>query len=846
VRSGDLVGGRFRIESLAGSGGMGSVWRALDQESGQRVALKLLHGRDPRDTARFIREAQLIAGLAHPGIVGYVADGQISEAERYLVMEWLDGESLAERLEREPLSLADSLAMGRRAAEALGAMHRHGVVHRDLKPSNLFLEGGEPERVKIIDFGIARRDTGPDVTRAGVLLGTPGYIAPEQALGDPNVDARADVFTLGCVLFRCITGEGAYGTEDDLTILLRIVKGTAQRARDVLPRLPAEIDELLARLLARNPADRPRDAEGVASALARLSTIYGAGHPGDEPLEDLITTRSRAVAEISDETTLGTTSPFPLTVPRSRTFEVLAADADEDAAPLSAADLEDIRTEPGRSDASKAFAASVTRALAAAEAAQRAAPSATPTRAPSATPTRAPSATPTPAAPTAPIATPTPAPSSADDPTVSQLLAAADASLRQNDFRNALAHARRGLDAGARGQLLGALLTRQAEAHRWRGEHEGAERAATFALTSLVPATELWWFAVGEAALTASARADVPKVAALAEEITRHLPGARPDAANVGTLAITATALMHAGHAELLGRFLLWAEPLLSAGEQGAPAMAARFQQIRAVRAVHQGDLGARLEAAEAASERFAAAQDMRSSLVQRVAAAFAKIELGTVTHAEADLRAAVTTAERMGLNSVTVTARAGLAVVLAKRGKPADARTIMLDVLKESISQGDRRLEAYARTHLSLILLASGDEAGAVREAKGAAELTPPNAPSRAFALGALARAQLVHERPMAALEAAEQAMELLEPLGGMEEGEAIVRLAFAEATRQTGDVEGAADAISAARDRLHARAARIKDAAFRQSFLRDVAENAQTRVLHRVWLDESREWTE
>jgi hypothetical protein len=167
--------------------------------------------------------------------------------------------------------------------------------------------------------------------------------------------------------------------------------------------------------------------------------------------------------------------------------------------------------------------------------------------------------------------------------------------------------------------------------------------------------------------------------------------------------------------------------------------------------------------------------------------------------------------------------------------------------VLKGSVSAGDRRFEASARAHLALILLATGDGAGAVREAKGAVELTPEAAPSRVLALGALARAQLEHDRPVAALEAAEQAMELLESLGGgIEEGESFARLAFAEARHQTGDLEGAAAAISAARDRLHVRAMRIKDPAFRHSFLRDVSENAQTRVLYRVWLDESREWTE
>ncbi len=343
---------------------MGSVWKAIDQQTGALVALKLLHGRDPRDAARFVREAQVIAGLEHPAIVRFVADGQLSDTERFLVMEWLEGESLADRLDRAPLTLAETLALGRSAADALGALHVHGVVHRDLKPSNIFLEGKDPQRVKVIDFGIARRSDGPEVTRTGVLLGTPGYIAPEQARGDRNIDSRADVFALGCVLFKCITGEGAFGGEDDLTVLLRVVKGTARRTREIVPQIPDEVDRVVAWMLARRPDDRPRDASLVAAALARLVEIYGPSRPADDPLDEMTTTRDRAVFAPGEESALATTSPFPLTVPRGGDTAPQAVDD---------ADVEDdepeILTEPSRtSDVSASFAGDIARAIAAAEA----------------------------------------------------------------------------------------------------------------------------------------------------------------------------------------------------------------------------------------------------------------------------------------------------------------------------------------------------------------------------------------------------------------------------------------------------------------------------------------------
>ncbi|MFO0587349.1 MAG: serine/threonine-protein kinase [Polyangiaceae bacterium] len=860
MRSGDRIGGRFRIESLAGSGGMGSVWRALDLESGRTVALKLLHGRDPRDAARFVREAQLIANLNHHGIVGYVADGTLDSGERYLVMEWLEGESLEARLERAPLTLAETLSFGQRASEALAAMHANGVVHRDLKPSNLFLEGGDPERVKLIDFGIARRAAGPDVTRTGVLLGTPGYIAPEQALGDPHVDARADVFALGCVLFKCITGEGAFGGEDDLLVLLRVVKGTARRAREVTPALPEEIDQFLAWMLQRQPADRPADAGVVAAGLGRLGMIYGAARPAEDPLDEQVTTRNRSVDVPDAEEPFGSTSPFPL-IPR----EARAALGSE---PFVTESADERPSDPGgemitdpvlMKESSMAFAADVARAIRDAEMRAPQPPSSLPPLpTPLAAPTPLPLPVPTPLPLPPPARPPTPEQrpvppallhaqppaEEAPDPRFSQALAAAERFLRQNDFRNALQQARRAIDGGARGEMLGALYTRKAEAHRWRGELVDAERAGAEAMAQLTPGTEMWWLAAREAVLAAGSRSDSARVNALAEEMIRLLPTARADAASVGTISCTATYLMHTGQIPLLTTLLRWVDPLVRKAESEPPAVAARLLQLRALAAMHVGDLGAYLFACEAAADRFAAAQDHRNALTQRVNAGFARQELGAYARAEADLAGAVAAGERMGLNHVVLAARANLGVVLSRRGRHAEARTMMMEVLKESVSEGDRRFEASARTHLSRILLGGEDVAGAVREAKGAVDMSPPRAPSRVFALGALASAQLASERPVAALESAELAMDLLESMGGIEEGESLVRLVLAEAKRATGDVEGSEAAIGVARDRLHARASAITDPALRQSFLREVRENARTLSLAREWRGESGGW--
>src|SRR5262249_45933043 len=142
----------------------------------------------------------------------------------YLVMEWLEGEDLRKRTARERLDMRDTLMLGSRVARALGALHERGIVHRDIKPGNLFLVEGEPKRTKIIDFGVARWSQAPrSLTHRGALVGTPGFMAPEQARGELNVDGRADLFALGCVLYLCLTGQRAFPGERAVAVLAKVV-----------------------------------------------------------------------------------------------------------------------------------------------------------------------------------------------------------------------------------------------------------------------------------------------------------------------------------------------------------------------------------------------------------------------------------------------------------------------------------------------------------------------------------------------------------------------------------------------------------------------------------------------
>ncbi|MFY0580997.1 serine/threonine-protein kinase [Cystobacter fuscus] len=210
LRRGAIIAGRFTIEGLAGRGGMGFVYRAIDSRTGQQVALKLMQAiTSPEAAHRFKREAFVLSELRHPAIVSYIDQGVIEEGQPFLAMEWLEGVDLARRLLRQPLGLSESMALLRRITEALATAHRQGIVHRDIKPSNLFLRGGRPEDVVLLDFGLARHAVPSLVALTGTdaVLGTPGYMAPEQASSQPHITPSADIFSLGCVLYECLTGQ---------------------------------------------------------------------------------------------------------------------------------------------------------------------------------------------------------------------------------------------------------------------------------------------------------------------------------------------------------------------------------------------------------------------------------------------------------------------------------------------------------------------------------------------------------------------------------------------------------------------------------------------------------------
>jgi hypothetical protein len=295
--SGTVIDRRFRLEALVGRGGMGTVWRALDLATNAPVAIKLMRG--DAHSARFAREAQVLAELSHPRVVRHVAHGLTDDGEPFLAMEWLDGCDLARALLGPRLAIADAIAVAANAAEALAAAHARGIVHRDVKPSNLFLPGGRIDELKVLDFGIARVQLASHaMTRTGATLGTPGYMAPEQARGERDVDARADVFALGCVLYEAVTGRPPFAGEHMMAVLAKVLFEDAPRVRELRPDAPADLERLIVRMLGKRADDRPADAAAVIAALRAIDHAIVADSPARPTVTALTSTEQRLLSVV--------------------------------------------------------------------------------------------------------------------------------------------------------------------------------------------------------------------------------------------------------------------------------------------------------------------------------------------------------------------------------------------------------------------------------------------------------------------------------------------------------------------------------------------------------------------
>jgi tRNA A-37 threonylcarbamoyl transferase component Bud32 len=305
---GSVLGGRYRIERLLGSGGMGSVYRAEHVLMRKACAVKVLHREMTQVkevVARFEREAVAAARIEHPNVATATDFGQLEDGSFYLVLEFIEGKSLSRCIhEQGALAEERALLITRQIADALAAAHRAGIVHRDLKPDNVMLitkDGGE--LVKVLDFGIAKvtlEDTPAEqqaLTRLNTVMGTPEYMAPEQARGEA-VDLRADLYTVGVILYEMLAGSSPFRHEDFVVVLTK-------KLTEDPPPLPAEVSaptrQLVSQLLKRTPSERPEDASSVVATIDAILGYSPAPSLAFAPVSGQIAARSTPKLTLSRE-----------------------------------------------------------------------------------------------------------------------------------------------------------------------------------------------------------------------------------------------------------------------------------------------------------------------------------------------------------------------------------------------------------------------------------------------------------------------------------------------------------------------------------------------------------------
>lgn len=284
-RIGATVAGRYVIDEALGKGGMATVYRAHHKLVDRPCAIKVLNAQfaqDPTTRERFRREARHAQRLAHPNIIEIFDQGETEEGVPFLVMELLQGSSLAEVLEKGRLPMARALSIGIEMSRALARAHDFEVIHRDLKPENVFLLPGD--HVKLLDFGIARCTQDARLTNLGEIFGTPQYMAPERG---SSIDAGppADLYALGFMIFEMLTGQLPFTAGDAASWLMKHLKEAPPHLRQFFQDAPEALDRLLFELMAKRPEDRPVDAHRVEAALSAIARNLGISVPPEaEPL----------------------------------------------------------------------------------------------------------------------------------------------------------------------------------------------------------------------------------------------------------------------------------------------------------------------------------------------------------------------------------------------------------------------------------------------------------------------------------------------------------------------------------------------------------------------------------
>ncbi len=322
---GQVLKDTYRIVRMIAEGGMGAVYEGEHVRLGRRVAIKVLLGKlsqHPEALARFQREAEIVGRLGHPHIV-QVFDVDVSPTgEPYLVMEFFEGETLADRLDREcHLSVVESLSLTSQIASALASTHAQGVVHRDLKPDNVFLVrvAGERDFVKVLDFGVSKiADSRSRITDEHTAVGTPEYMAPEQARGRQTIDHRVDQFALATMTYELLSGQLPFLADDPAAVLYQVVHETPPRLSEIAPWIPPALDAVVSRAMSKDPSQRFPSVSQFAWALENAARSAGVSRT--EPVmhrSEVAKGRYRMNGHAVEYASSPVASPAPLTPPEN-------------------------------------------------------------------------------------------------------------------------------------------------------------------------------------------------------------------------------------------------------------------------------------------------------------------------------------------------------------------------------------------------------------------------------------------------------------------------------------------------------------------------------------------------
>jgi Protein kinase domain len=296
--------GDYELASVLGQGSFAVVYRAVHKVSGEPVAVKLLHGhlaQDAEIVRRFVGEARATLLVAHENVVQVKAIDALEGNRYFIVLELLEGETLAERIDKGPMAFADAAPLLRQMCDALGAAHTVGIVHRDLKPENLYLaRKNDRPVVKVMDFGVARRShlaVGEKRTQSGLVLGTPLYLSPEQSMG-LEVDARADVYSVGVIMYQLLTGRVPFDGANAVEVILAHRNSPVRKPSELQPSLPPEVDTIVLTALAKKPDDRYQTMDKFEAALgAAVAAMEARGLPRPSPTIDLLLALEAAPAD---------------------------------------------------------------------------------------------------------------------------------------------------------------------------------------------------------------------------------------------------------------------------------------------------------------------------------------------------------------------------------------------------------------------------------------------------------------------------------------------------------------------------------------------------------------------